>query len=150
MDTETSLGYVRARLKANGASRMLGGTFSDVTGLFSGTRSRLLATRMDEGNHVFALKLPLCAGIFGKKGPETKFFGEVLVEGETVGSLGGNGKFLTSDELPAYGIGRRETRALRERLGLGELDLAIVVANTRENAEGLIEFVIEKLNHLIG
>ena len=121
----------------------------DVTEVFANTRSRIISRNLTEETRVYAVKIPCYAGVFRKDRSEQKFFGEVVVEGEAMKMWGRDGRFFTSDEIPGYGVGKRETKALRERLGMENDDLALIVVNTKENAEKLVGFVVGKLNELI-
>ncbi len=110
-------------LRERGASAE--GEPRDLSELFAGTASAILATALERGGVVLGLRLPGFAGTLeGRLGPE--FAGRVKAVG-----VGG---FFDSDELPAYGVTDEEVAAVGAALGCGEDDAFVLVAETPERA----------------
>lgn len=95
------------------------GEVSDVTDLFTGTGSKVLAAKVASGNRVLATRLPGFAGLLkGKLGPE-------LAARARIAGVGG---ILHSDELPGMGVTAEEVAAVVDRLATGSRDAFVLVA----------------------
>lgn len=70
-------------------------------------------------------------GIFDKKIPENRKFGELICN--KIKGLGCNG-FFSSDELPAYGISQKEMNLILSKTNPSEKDLLVFFAYEKEEA----------------
>ncbi|GBC70997.1 Aspartyl/glutamyl-tRNA(Asn/Gln) amidotransferase subunit B [Candidatus Calditenuaceae archaeon HR02] len=109
----------------------------DLTGVFEGSSSRVIRRKIGEGGVVLGLRLPGFAGLL--KGEGDVRLGREL--SEYAKAWGGVEGIFHSDELPGYGIGEEEVRAVRETLGAGERDAFVLVAGREQKAREALEAV---------
>ncbi len=120
----------------------LSGKFTDVSDIFEKTSSKLVRQALDSGGVAFGVRLPGFRGLLGRE----------LVQGLRLGTEMANraafwgrvGGIFHTDELPAYGISEQEVTMLRRKLGCGEHDAAVLVADLREKAEDALAAVVER------
>src|SRR3990170_3905260 len=97
----------------------------DVADAFEASESKVITAARAKGGRVLARALPGFAGLLkGKLGPE-------LAAHARIAGVGG---IFHSDELPAYGISAAEVTGVRERLGLGDGDAFVLVADEEGRA----------------
>jgi glutamyl-tRNA(Gln) amidotransferase subunit E len=99
------------------------GHWEDVTPLFAGTASDLIAAALKRGEHIGAAALRGFRGTLLKDG-ESVIGREIAQYLRPMGVKG----ILHSDELPAYGISGREVELVSRRLSLGENDAFVLCA----------------------
>jgi glutamyl-tRNA(Gln) amidotransferase subunit E len=115
---------VAAELRRRGV-RSVPSESRDLTALFRGTESKVIASALKKGGVALGAALPGFAGLLkGKLGPE-------LAAHARVAGVGG---IFHSDELPAYGITSNEVDAVRQELGLGAPDAFVLVADEEGRA----------------
>ncbi|MBI5158925.1 Glu-tRNA(Gln) amidotransferase subunit GatE [Candidatus Micrarchaeota archaeon] len=93
----------------------------DVSGLFEGTASKLLA-----GKRVFALALPRFAGLLGRELHEGRRFGTEL--SDYAKGAGVKGVIHSDEKLEAYKISESEVGKVREALSLKDEDAFALVS----------------------
>jgi glutamyl-tRNA(Gln) amidotransferase subunit E len=106
--------------------------FLNVTDLFHATKSSLVRKRLESGCGVYAVKLPMFAGLLSKETWKGIRLGaELAGHAKAWAEVDG---IIHTDELPGYGISGEEVAALRERVGAGVLDAVVVVVDEEERA----------------
>jgi Glu-tRNA(Gln) amidotransferase subunit E-like FAD-binding protein len=112
---------IRATLARHGARAL---TRSALVEVELATASAIVA---ENGGRVWCVRYPGLAGAFRKDRGPSKALGRVLCdEVRTRFACGG---FLTTDELPRYGIGRAARRAILDATGAGPADCVVVYAH---------------------
>lgn len=122
------------------------GDLVDATGLFSKTRSKVIAKALRSGGAVLATRLDGFNGIIGKEVQPGRRLGTELSDRAKRAGVGG---IFHTDELPAYGITEEEVSSLRSLLGCGESDAVVMVAAPPERAGKAMEAVIERAREAI-
>lgn len=112
---------IRVTLARNGVEALMRDPPVEVA---LGSRSAIVA---ENGGRVWCVRYPGLAGAFRKDRGPSKALGRALCdEVRTRFACGG---FLTSDELPRYGIGRAARRAILDATGAGPTDCVVVYAH---------------------
>ncbi|MDD5778700.1 MAG: Glu-tRNA(Gln) amidotransferase subunit GatE [Candidatus Thermoplasmatota archaeon] len=141
VERQLELVAVAEELQKRVSDRDLAGQGSrEVTDLFVDTSSRTIGGGLEGGGVVRAVKLPGCAGLLGGvRYPEHRLGNELAGVAEVVG-----GGVMHSDELPAYGIGEEEVRALAERLECGPRDGFALCVGPEEVVRRALEEVVAR------
>jgi len=114
----------------------------DVSGLFKGTKSKIIKNALKKGGVVLALKLHGFAGIVGSElCPGRRLGTEMADHARFHGGVKG---IFHTDELPAYDISEEEVGALTEKMGASELDAVVIVADDMEKSRKALEAVVER------
>ncbi|MHC1626186.1 MAG: Glu-tRNA(Gln) amidotransferase subunit GatE [Methanoculleaceae archaeon] len=100
----------------------------DVTDVFSDTASEIIR----KAPTVIAVILRGFGGLVGREIQPGRRLGSELADYARKCGVGG---IFHTDELPAYGVTEEEVSALHRRLGTGEDDCIVLVADGRERAE---------------
>jgi len=111
----------------------------DVTDIFASTSSKVISRKLAEGGRVYALRLPGFAGLLKSHGDEAVRLGRDL--SEYAKAWAGVEGIFHSDELPGYGISHAEVGSVVTRLGLGEHDAFVMVADRQHEALEAMEAV---------
>jgi Glu-tRNA(Gln) amidotransferase subunit E-like FAD-binding protein len=128
---------VRATLHRN---RIAGLTRDPLVEVPLASASRIVT---ENASVVWCVRYPGLAGLFRKDRGPSKELGRALCdEVKTRFDCGG---FLTTDELPRYGIGRPERRVILDAAGAGPGDCVIVYAYPRPLAQAVDEYVHGRL-----
>ena len=95
------------------------------------------------GSRVWCARYPGLAGLFRKDRGPSKELGRALCDEvkDRFGCLG----FFTTDELPRYGIGRSERRAILAQTGAGPADCVMVYAYSERAARAIDDYLHERL-----
>ncbi|MBS7623539.1 Glu-tRNA(Gln) amidotransferase subunit GatE [Candidatus Bathyarchaeota archaeon] len=140
---QLSLLKVKEELKSRGLEEEdLRDVFHDVTDVFSGTASRVLASAIQRGGLVLAVKLPRFAGLVGMELQKGVRLGTEMAHRAVF--WGGVGGIFHTDELPNYGISASEVQELRRRTGAAEDDAVVFIADTQERASQALKAVVER------
>jgi glutamyl-tRNA(Gln) amidotransferase subunit E len=106
----------------------------DLTPVFADTECEIIRRSLLTDGVVLGIGLPRFSGLLRNRlGPELNRYAIVA----------GAGGSFHSDELPAYGI-EREIPEVRRRLGLGDDDAFVILADNRDVAEEALGRVIER------
>ena len=116
--------------------------FVDVTDVLKGSNSKIIKKTLSKGGKVYAVKLPKFKGLVGMEIQPGRRLGTEF--SEYAQFWGGVGGIIHSDELPKYGIGDREIRAIREILNCGELDAFVLVADREDKCLAALKAVVER------
>jgi glutamyl-tRNA(Gln) amidotransferase subunit E len=113
----------------------------DVTDVFEGTESGVIAGALDADGSVSAVRL---AGFDGLVGHELQPDRRLGTELSDHAKRHGAGGIFHTDELPAYGVSEEEVDALREAVDADADDAVALVADTGETVDLAIEAVAER------
>lgn len=87
------------------------------------------------------------AGLFRKDRGPSKELGRALCD-EVMRRFGCEG-FLTTDELPGYGIGRESRRAILTAAGASSADCVAVYAYSEDSAREIDEYLHARLRSML-
>ncbi|VVB93536.1 Glutamyl-tRNA(Gln) amidotransferase subunit E [uncultured archaeon] len=110
----------------------------DVTSVFANTTSKVILKAL-KGGVVYAVNLPGFAGFAGKEIQPGRRLGTEFSDRAKKSGVGG---IFHTDELPNYGITEDEVKALRFSVAAQDKDCVVMVADTKEKAQGAMEAVI--------
>ncbi len=110
----------------------------DVTSVFANTTSKVILKAL-KGGVVYAVNLPGFAGFVGKEIQPGRRLGTEFSDRAKKSGVGG---IFHTDELPNYGITEDEVKALRYAVDAQDEDCVVMVADTKEKAQGAMEAVI--------
>lgn len=119
------------------------GNMLDVSGVFAGSKSKVIQKSLKDGAAITSLRIIGGSGTFGFEPYEGIRLGREL--GQLVRTLGIGGVFH-SDELPNYGIEREDVEMIRRKQGLKDDDAFLLVAATRERADIAIDAIISRIS----
>lgn len=116
----------------------------ELTGLFKNTNARFIKNSIESGSIVLGVKADNFAGVL----VNNKDYAESLANklNEKLGVKG----FISTDELPKYGISSEEKNAVESALDVKENDVGIFVVDTKEKVEKAIELINEEVKNYIG
>lgn len=100
-------------------------------------------------NVIYCSKITNMEGLFNKENDDTKLFGRYLCD-LAKSTLNCEG-FFTSDELPRYGIKKKEVRAIFSTLNkkIKDGDLILIYAYNREQSDSINSFISNYINEKI-
>lgn len=110
----------------------------DVTSVFTKTTSKVILKALKSGI-VYAVNLPGFSGFVGKEIQPGRRLGTEFSDRAKKSGVGG---IFHTDELPNYGITKEEVEALKNAMGAKEMDCVVMVADSKEKAQGAMEAVI--------
>jgi len=114
----------------------------DVTDVFLKTQSNVIKSALSSGGVAYAVKLPKFSGLLKRELlPGLRLGSELARRAVFSGKVGG---IFHSDELPAYGVTQEELEETRRRVGAGELDAVVLVADRLENVKDALLAVVER------
>jgi len=113
--------------------------FHDVSEIFEGTSSKIIARTLKRGGKVLAVKLPKFRGLIGFEIQPGRRLGTEMADRARKYVKG----IFHIDELPNYGITEEEVNAIIERLELGERDAFVLVAAEEETARKALKEVLQ-------
>ena len=121
-------------------------TFYDVSHIFKKSKCRMIKRELRKGGVVLAVILPKFKGLLVKDSwPEAVF---AIYLCEELKKVNGRG-FISTDELPNYGIRKSELRSLRDELKVGPDDDIALVAAPYDVAKVSLEVLVELINGVI-
>ena len=116
--------------------------FVDVSNVFEGTVSRIIAGALKRGDQVMAVKLPGFAGVIGAElCPDRRLGTEMADHARFHGGVKG---LFHTDELPAYNITAEEVKALKEQVSAGESDAVVIVADEAERCRKALSAAVDR------
>ncbi len=106
--------------------------FSDLVSIqFSDTKSNIV---QNNGNMIYCAKYMGLKGLFRKDIEETRVFGRRICD--KVAAIMKNHGFFTTDELPNYGVSKREKESIfRQTRADSQDDLVVVFAYSAEESK---------------
>lgn len=138
MERQTQLLELADRLQAREAAV---GDPVDVTEVFDGTESAILAEELDDGGRVKAVRLGGFDDIVGAEIQPDRRLGSELADHARRHGVAG---LFHTDELPGYGIDSDEVAALREAVDAGADDAVAIVAGDADHATLAIEAAADR------
>ncbi|MCG2827243.1 MAG: hypothetical protein L6265_11695 [Thermoplasmatales archaeon] len=113
----------------------------ELTELFKNTGARFIKNSIESGSIIRGVKVENFTGVLANN----KEYAESLAKklDEQAGVKG----FISTDELPKYGISAEEKTAVETALELKENDVGIFVVDTKEKAEKAIELINEEVRN---
>jgi glutamyl-tRNA(Gln) amidotransferase subunit E len=111
----------------------------DVTDLFSGTKSGLIKGVISRGGVVLAERV----GNFKNVLVEDASFAEGIAQ--TMEKRAGVKGFISTDELPAFGISAAEKHQIEKTFECSENDIVVLVADKKEKAEAGLKVFLEEI-----
>ena len=132
---------VRATLHRNGATAL---TRDEPVEVELASASRIV---VENGSRVWCVRYPALAGLFRKDRGPSKELGRALCD--EVRERFACGGFLTTDELPSYGMRRTDRRAILSATGAGPGDCVIVYAHPPRLARAVDEYVHTRLTNML-
>lgn len=140
---QATLIEVAEELKSRGITpESLRGEPVDVSEVFKDTGSKILGFALKRGGKVMAVKLPGFGGITGWELCPDRRLGTELSDHARFG--GGVKGIFHTDELPGYSITEDEVQALRARMGAGEADAVVIVADEESRCVAALDAVLSR------
>ena len=112
----------------------------DITSIFGGSGSKLITSIVDSGGVVVGTKIENFAGVL----PRDREFANNLAK-KLDAELGVKG-YISSDELPTYGISREEKTMIEDAFQAGPEDSVVFVADKQDKAEKAIEIIEQEIS----
>lgn len=109
----------------------------DITNLLKNTASNLIGNLIAKGSVVLGIKI---AGIAGLLVKDVKLSDTIQ---SAVSKKAGTGGFISTDELPHYGITADEKIAIEKEFSCSKKDVVVFVAAERDKAEKAVELISE-------
>jgi glutamyl-tRNA(Gln) amidotransferase subunit E len=146
---QVNLLRVRDEMRARGITeRDLDQEPVDVTDLFRGTKSKVIARALEAGGKVLAVRLPRMKGLLGTYVQPGRRFGTEIAD--YVRFWSDVQGLFHSDELPAYGITAEEVQAVYRALGADPAqDAFAMVAERPERALKAISVILERVRQAL-
>lgn len=119
----------------------------DVSEIFKDTGSRILGSALRRGGRVMAVRLSGFGGLTGRELCPDRRLGTELSDHARFG--GGVKGIFHTDELPGYSITEEEVQTLRERMGAGEADAVVIVADEGTRCVAALEAVLDRAEQAI-
>jgi len=116
--------------------------FIDVTDIFKETESKIILRKLRNGGRVYALKLPKFKGLLGWEiQPNRRLATEMSERAKFWARVGG---IIHTDELPKYGITRKEMDELKTKLKANEMDAIVIVVDDEEKCIEALKAVADR------
>ncbi len=111
----------------------------DITDLFSSTKSGLIKGIISRGGVVLGEKVENFKNVLVKD----PAFAEGIAK--TMEKKAGVKGFISTDELPSFGISAGEKHEIEKMFGCGENDIVVLVADKKEKAETGLNVFFEEI-----
>ncbi|MBU6998435.1 MAG: hypothetical protein HXS41_04885 [Theionarchaea archaeon] len=111
----------------------------DITDLFSETKSGLIKGIISRGGVVLAEKVENSKNVLTKD----PAFAEDIAR--TMEKKTGVKGFITTDELPSFGISVGERHQIEKEFACGDNDMVVLVADKKEKAEAGLKIFFEEI-----
>lgn len=114
---------------------------TEVSAVFEDTDSGVIASVLEEGGSVMAVRLGEFDGIVGREIQPDRRLGTEFADHARQSGAGG---IFHTDELPGYGVTAAEVESLRAAVDAAPSDAVAIVADSPETAETAIEAVSDR------
>ncbi|MDD5687620.1 MAG: hypothetical protein PHE88_07305 [Elusimicrobia bacterium] len=111
----------------------------DITKILQKTESNLIKNLVASGAIVLGVKIKNKAKLLID---DVKFSDTLQLEISKKAKIGG---FISTDELPHYGISKAEKKAIEKEFSCGKKDVVVFVAAEKSKAEKAIELISEEM-----
>jgi len=116
----------------------------DVTKIFEKSGSRLVRAVLGQGGVVLGTKVENFSGVLA----EDKVYAESLAK--KVESQTGVKGYISTDELPSYGISKAEKELVEAEFGAKENDVVIMVVDDEEKAKKALNIIEKEIAAKVG
>ena len=113
----------------------------ELTDIFKNTNAKFIKNSIESGSVVIGVKAENLAGVLANNKEYAESLAKKLNE-----NLGVKG-FISTDELPKYGISADEKNAVESALDVKEKDVGIFVVDKKEKAEKAIQLINEEVKN---
>ncbi len=114
----------------------------DVTSIFTNLQSKVIQAALKQGGKVAGVRLSGFRGLLKRElTPGIRLGTEMAKRAAFWGKVAG---VFHSDELPAYGISQAEVESVSGKLGCGESDAFVLIADQEERALDGLKAVVER------
>ncbi|MFA5780231.1 MAG: hypothetical protein WC947_08855 [Elusimicrobiota bacterium] len=113
----------------------------DITNLLKNTESNLIENLIAKGSVVLGVKIVGIAGLLVK---DVKLSDTLQ---SAVSKKAGAGGFISTDELPHYGITADEKIAIEKEFSCSKKDVVVFVAAEKSKAEKAVELISEMMKN---
>jgi len=121
--------------------------FVDITDILSDSESKIVQSTLDQGGVALGFKLPGFKGLLKRELiPNVRLGTEMAKRAIFWGRVGG---IFHSDELPAYGIDSNHVEEVAKKLGCGDLDGFVIVADSLANSKDGLRAVVERAREAV-
>ncbi|HII95868.1 MAG TPA: Glu-tRNA(Gln) amidotransferase subunit GatE [Candidatus Methanofastidiosum sp.] len=141
VERQINLVGIKKELNSRGSEKDLELKIIELTGIFSNTSSKIIASSIKKNGDVYGIKLKNFKGILGKEIQKGRRFGTELAD--HVKTYGLSGLFHI-DELPNYGITVDEVNKVKTKLKINELDSFVIVTGKEDICHKALEEVFER------
>jgi glutamyl-tRNA(Gln) amidotransferase subunit E len=111
----------------------------DITDLFSDTKSGLVKGVISRGGVVLGEKVEAFKNVLTK---DPSFAEDIA---KTMEKKTGVRGFITTDELPSFGISMGEKHQIEKEFACGDKDIVVLVADKKEKAEAGLKIFLEEI-----
>jgi Glu-tRNA(Gln) amidotransferase subunit E-like FAD-binding protein len=111
----------------------------DITKLLANTGSHILAETVKDGGVIMGLEVDEFNGVLIKNDKLSN-----LIQDEIAERAGVRG-FISTDELPQYGLTAVDKKNILNAFGAGPKDVVVLVADKKEKAEAALKIIEEKI-----
>jgi glutamyl-tRNA(Gln) amidotransferase subunit E len=121
--------------------------FVDVTSVLLDSQSKIVQSALVQGGVTLGLKLPSFNGLLKRELiPNVRLGTELAKRAVFWGRVGG---IFHSDELPGYGIDSRHVAEVAKKLGCGDLDGFVMIADSLEHSRDGLKAVVERAREAV-
>ena len=107
----------------------------NLTDALTSSKSKLIKSAISKGLGVYGIRVSGSAGVL----VSDKKFASLLAK-RLESELGVRG-FISTDELPAYGIGKAEKKSIEEAAEAGIDDVVVMVIDSIEKAQAALKII---------
>jgi len=117
--------------------------YVDVRKAFENTNCNFIKNELKKGNHALGLKIPNAGGLFSKGDNPAPSFSVKLCE-EIKKQIDDRG-FISTDELPAYGITEKEVEHTRKLTKASKKDVLVFSFAEKKKAIAVLNYVRKRV-----
>lgn len=111
----------------------------NISHVFKNTQCSIIKNALANGKEVLAIPVPFFSGLLKKEIQRGKRLGSELSDHAKMFGVGG--LFHSDENLPNYGMTKEEITEVSKKLGIGEGDGFILIADSEEKAKKALEAV---------
>lgn len=141
---QRSLLEIRTILRERGADPVKG-DIKDATEIFAESKSKVIASSLENGGKVLAVSLPKFEGILKSEDGRLRLGAELAQRARTKGVKG----IFHSDELPGHGITEEEINRLRDVLLIDDGGAFVICAERSQKARAALKAAVERANEAL-
>jgi len=113
--------------------------YIDVKKVFENTNCNFIQNEIKKGNQALALKLPGAKGLFSKAKEPSRTFAISLCT--KLKKINKNRGYITTDELPAYGITKQEVARAKQLAKAEESDTIVFCFAEKKEAKDTLNYI---------